>query len=214
MREYTTARTIFGILEFIAWAAVIGGVIFALVGASATTGFSRSSAGLLGALPGMWIAFVGILAVATVQFFRAGVDTAEMTGKMLKIAEQQLKIAKGESVADFSSISTSKAGPKSASGTGTATMTSSVLGPGQDQNGGATHAATPEIEVPSKIAYKSHQIERTGDEIRVGPLTFATLEEARSHIDDKLERAYAQEGGPTVKRLASTPNRRPPNGSV
>lgn len=101
MREYTTARTIFGILEFVAWVAVVGGIIVAIMGASAATGFSGRSAGLMGSIPGFIMAFLGIIAVATVQFYRAGVDTAEMTGKMLQISKEQLQLTKEAQKASF-----------------------------------------------------------------------------------------------------------------
>ena len=94
MRDYKTARTIYGLLEFIAWVAVAGGLIFAVAGASATTGFARSPIGALGAVPGLVLALIGILAVAAVQDFRAGVDTAEMTGKMLALQKEQLQLVK------------------------------------------------------------------------------------------------------------------------
>ena len=50
MRSYETARTIFGILEFVAWTAVVAGLIAAFAGANAASYYSGSSAGLLGEL--------------------------------------------------------------------------------------------------------------------------------------------------------------------
>lgn len=94
MRDYTAARTVFGILEFVAWVAVIGGLIVAVVGATAATGFSGRAAGLMGAIPGLAMSFLGIIAAATVQFYRAGVDSAENSGQMLEIAKEQLQMAR------------------------------------------------------------------------------------------------------------------------
>lgn len=101
MREYSTARTIFGLVEIVAWTAVVAGGIAGFVGATAATGFSGRSAGFMGAIPGFAIAFFGIIAVATVQFYRAGVDTAEMTGRMLQISKEQLQLAKEAQKASF-----------------------------------------------------------------------------------------------------------------
>ena len=55
----------------------------------------------MGSIPGFIMAFLGIIAVATVQFYRAGVDTAEMTGKMLQISKEQLQLTKEAQKASF-----------------------------------------------------------------------------------------------------------------
>ena len=89
MRSYEAARNLFGFLGFIAWIAIIIGVIAALVGGSAASGARGWGAGpngmavIMAAMPGMGLAFVGFLGLAAVQIGRATVDTAEYTQQML-----------------------------------------------------------------------------------------------------------------------------------
>lgn len=92
---------LFGFLEFVAWTAVVLGIGVALFGASAggsIGGRGPAAAGTLaavgGALPGIILSVVGLIGAAMAQFARAGVDTAEMTGKMLEIARKQIDATK------------------------------------------------------------------------------------------------------------------------
>ena len=196
MREYTTARTIFGILEFIAWVAVAGGLLFALVGASAATGFSGSSAGLIGAVPGLLFAFIGIIAVAIVQSSRANVDTAEMTGKMLQISKEQLQIAKDGQKASFAAkpAPAKAAVPKETAATYNRAdfdpVAISQRQAAQRQTAGTTRVAPATAN--QSIEYKGETIVLDGAKASVGGLKFATVDAARNHID-RLERHERRE---------------------
>lgn len=102
MRNYSTARGLLSFIEFVAWTLVVAGVVVALLGmgvgnlGGASIGRSGAEVlgGALGAVPGIVLAIFGLLFAALVQIARANVDTAEMTGKMLTIAEEHLRVAK------------------------------------------------------------------------------------------------------------------------
>lgn len=100
MHEYKTARTIFGFMEFLSWAVVVIGVIaaFALAnaGGSRFGGMMSGGAAFGAAMPGIILAIFGLFGVMYVQTGRATVDTAEMTGKMLKNSNEELKLLKAE----------------------------------------------------------------------------------------------------------------------
>lgn len=92
MRSYDAARGLFSFLAFIAWSAVVVGVIAAFGGAQMRTGLD-GAVGIMGALPGIGIAILGLFQVAVIQAARATVDTAEYTQQMLKIARDQLDVS-------------------------------------------------------------------------------------------------------------------------
>ncbi len=109
MRSYSTARALFSFIEFVAWTVVVAGVILAIVGFGAGNvggaSFGRGGGGalgvILGALPGIFLALFGLIGAAIVQNSRANVDSAEMAGKMLKTAEEQLQFAKQAATVSF-----------------------------------------------------------------------------------------------------------------
>jgi len=94
MRSYEAARTLFSFLAFCAWSVVIIGVLVALIGAGGGSRYGGAGAGLLAMAPGIGIGISGLILVAFVQMGRAGVDTAEYTQQMLKIARDQLEISR------------------------------------------------------------------------------------------------------------------------
>ena len=115
-REYKTARAVYTWLEFVGWATIVLGGLFALVGLSTggTMGLMVDSRDLpfgfriLAALPGVGTAIGGLFAVAYVQTSRSHVDVAEMSREMLEIARRstgqsagaQLPIANESIVSD------------------------------------------------------------------------------------------------------------------
>lgn len=183
MRDYSTARTIFSILEFVAWTAVVIGVIVAVTGAGAAGRYGGGGAGLVAAVPGLILSVVGLIAAATVQFYRAGVDTAQMTGKMLKIAEEQLQVSKA--AADYSGPIGSSKSAGMAAGVGTKSFAStpeqrdavasrSEVAPGVSQDQPATG-----------IDHKGVAISVSQLGVFVGEERFETVEAAKKSVDDK-----------------------------
>lgn len=86
-RSYETARTIFGFMEFCAWATVIGGGILAVAafGNMSSRDFGPPP-GMLMLIGGIALALGGLAGVVFCQVGRANVDTAEMTRDSLQIA--------------------------------------------------------------------------------------------------------------------------------
>ena len=95
MRSYETSRTLFGILEFICWAAIVVGGIMLVVGISALTN-ARYGIGpqAVFAVPGLILPLAGLMGVVLVQTARAAVDTAELTGQILHVSRDQLEVSK------------------------------------------------------------------------------------------------------------------------
>lgn len=98
MRSYEAARTYFSILEVVSKIIIIIGGIVALISLLALGEMSRDwggspLAGLVGIVPGVIVMFAGFLGMVVVQIGRAGVDTAEYTQQMLKIARDQLEVS-------------------------------------------------------------------------------------------------------------------------
>lgn len=187
MREYTTARTIFGILEFVAWVAVVGGIVVAIMGASAATGYSGSSAGLMGAIPGFIMAFLGIIAVATVQFYRAGVDTAEMTGKMLQISKEQLQLTKEAKKASFAAKA-APVKPAAAKPAEPATTPADFDPVKLAERKPSGQDATAKVEAAPNASYR-YQVEHMGETIALergkaswGGQSFDTVDAAKDYV--------------------------------
>lgn len=111
MQSYQAARGLFNFVGSIAWIAVIGGGLIALLGGSAAASAARGNelmAMLLGGVPGAILAFVGFFILVHIQTSRAAVDTAEYTQQMLKVtrdahdtSKQLLKLAQAPKIADY-----------------------------------------------------------------------------------------------------------------
>lgn len=96
MRSYEASRTIFGLVEALAWLGVIAGGFMFTIGMSAIFG-NRGFGGQIGMIlmiPGVIFLVFGFLTIVMVQTARAGVDTAELTGQMLKVARDQLEVSR------------------------------------------------------------------------------------------------------------------------
>ena len=201
-RSYETARTIFGILEFVAWTAVVVGIIAAFAAASATGSSFGRSAGMavfLAAIPGVILSVVGLIAAAMVQNARAGVDSAEMSGHMLKIAEEQLKLSKEAHKASFAqSASFSQAQKSPAKPVASADPASSDV----PQTSSAPKAVAAEATIGNRkeppvfgqaptletITHDGFSIRRTEDAFFIGELRFTELEPAKAFIDENLSK--------------------------
>lgn len=94
MRSYEMARGLFSFLEFTAGLMVVAGVIIAIVGADAVSKYGSDIAMFWAAVPGLTIAFSGLISVAFIQAARAVVDTAEYTQQMLQVSRNQLDVSR------------------------------------------------------------------------------------------------------------------------
>lgn len=98
--RYETFHAVSKVAEFGAWALVIFGAVLALVGfaSGGLLGRTASMFGpveipffvrLIGAVPGVVVAFTGLYFVAMIQYTRATVNAAAMTAELLAIARRQ-----------------------------------------------------------------------------------------------------------------------------
>jgi len=97
MQSYQSARNLFSFLGFCAGALIVLGIVVALMGGSATQSFGRNTGALqflLGAMPGIIMAGVGVVGQCMVQIGRASVDTAEYAQQSLKVSRQHMELSR------------------------------------------------------------------------------------------------------------------------
>ncbi|MBT52778.1 MAG: hypothetical protein CMF72_05170 [Mameliella sp.] len=191
MRSYEAARGLLGFLGFLAWCAIILG-IFIAIGAGSAVSQSRSfgigsgaMAGMMAAMPGLILAFLGFLGLAQVQMGRAGVDTAEYTQQMLKIARDQLEV--------------SKQSLKQTGGTRQSFETLQNNGPvAETAAGGASYekatppvSTAPSVSEPKQeykpgdtITYRTKRIRVVEAGFIFSATVYPTLEDAKAKVDE------------------------------
>lgn len=178
MRSYETARSLFGFLEFIFWSIVAIGVIGAAMGAEgASRGFGGGA--LVGALPGLALALLGLLGVAMIQNARAGVDAAEYSQQMLKVARDQLEISKQAlrgTAPDQPSFSAVEPNHRHS----TTPSTGKTEPPVRRQS---VQASLPDED--GVRTYNGNRIEKRGNHYYVDERPFITLGKAKKYINEK-----------------------------
>lgn len=211
MRDYSTARGLFGFMGFIGWAAIIVGLIVAMIGGAGGSSFGREVgplAAVLAAMPGLMLALSGFLIVAFVEIGRAGIDTAENTQEALAVGREQLQIMKagfaagtGGLVGTASTKTAASFDQKSAAPTYAAT--SDQAEPARQSAGAADklmlgafsadagrqepkmYGMAPALET---IEYRGSKIRRTDEGFFVGMLQFERLEPAKAFLDEQVIR--------------------------
>ncbi|GGD35189.1 hypothetical protein [Sinisalibacter lacisalsi] len=184
MRSYEAARTYFSILEILSWCVIAAGGIVAVVAMAAleemSRGFGGSSiAGLAGIVPGLGLMFSGFIGLVLTQIGRAGVDSAEYSQQMLKIARDQLEVSRqalrGPNAPANSFADAVEAAPGATSGYEGLSA--------RDGETGATKAEIPAIEKAEDTEIRSgHEIEKADDVWRVGDQEFKSLETAKLYV--------------------------------
>jgi hypothetical protein len=176
MRSYQASRNIFGFIEFLSWASlVIGGVciVFAM-NALGSNSFGRIDPGVFAGIPGVILILYGLLGIMIAQTARASVDTAELTGQMLKVARDQLEVSKATlrgGNAPASSFDTLQPAPQAAPSVSYAGLQST-----QDPRDAVPAA-------PEQISYAGKIIEALPNGYRMDGLMFADLVAAQQHAD-------------------------------
>lgn len=183
---YKTGRAVHMLLEWIAWALVVLGVIFALTGFS-TGGLvgmvSRDPpflARLMAMAPGLGMGVVGIFLVAQVQSGRATLHSAEYAREMLLLMKEQ-----SQAPVALASTAPALTAPVRAA------VTSS--GPAPEPAGSRsdptirTPPASPggEARLTGMMSYKRQQVRySTHNSIYVvGDQRFSSMDEAKAYID-------------------------------
>ncbi|MDF2233142.1 hypothetical protein P2H44_11325 [Albimonas sp. CAU 1670] len=199
-RDYTTARTVLGFLEIISWVALLLGALIALAGgSSASRGFGSMSglAGMYAIMPGIALAFLGLLGAAICQAFRAVVDQAQTTDRLLDVAQEQLRLLKAApSFAQAGSIPLEpNAGARHAEATnGKTPAKQPTLG------GGEAHPV-----LQSAIEYRGHTIAPMGNGVLVEKQYFASLPDAKQHVDRLLGTVEHRPGDIEHRRQVTRP---------
>lgn len=202
MKDFKTSETIFGIIEVIAWVAIIVGIILAFKGASAagSTGFGRNSgAQFAAAIPGIFVTFFGIFLVAFTQVFRAVVTVAQTNADLLVVSKEQLRIAKaqydGTGVASASFANSGAAiyaaGPSSEKPNPSSAESSvaSNLSP----NPSHAQATFEGVGSDDVISYGGKTIRRIDEGFAIGELRFKELEPAKEFIDKHFGELASQD---------------------
>lgn len=94
MRSYGTARSIFSLIEFVGWCVVVAGIIAGFFLADSASRYVSDGEKVLLFLMGASSSIAGLFIAGAAQSWRAGVDTAELTQQMLKVARDQLEISR------------------------------------------------------------------------------------------------------------------------
>lgn len=194
MRDYTTARSLFGLLQFIGWSVVVIGAIVALVGLTGAASMRNSIGGLLALTaitPGLSLALAGLLLVAFVEIGRAGIDTAQNTQEILTVAKEQLHFYKvrpassSNRAAIASAAGASAKAPAEAAPAAAAeprpTPANAARAIGYAQTEHKTAAAVEESV--TRHVHRGIEIRQDGTNYLVGDRSFTSAWAAREHID-------------------------------
>lgn len=194
MQNYGTARSTFSLVEFVSWAAVIIGILIALMlaGAAGKSGFMGSARGataFIAAMPGMVLVFLGFLGVLFCQIGRATVDSAEYGQQMLKIARDQLEVSKqalrqsNDMVASFASL---KVAPEASAAAPTASFRRAFAEADNTENQPQKNgrAAIPEAAPDlNTIVHGGQKIVKHEGLFWIEKTAFKSVDLAKAHID-------------------------------
>lgn len=188
MRSYEAARSVFALLEFLAWGLIIIGAIIALLGGFGASEMSRwggQSPGLafvMGIIPGLALALGGFLSLALAQIGRAGVDTAEYSQQMLQLSRDQLEVSR-QSLLQGEEVKNSFGALAAKSETSSASASYADLKPEAD---GSVEEPNPTARSPGALQtvdYRGREIVVLEQGYRYSGMEFATLTSVHSYID-------------------------------
>ena len=192
MRSYSTARGIFSILEVIGWIMVAIGIFAAIALAGTTSRHAPAGAGLIAMLPGLGITVGGFLSVGLVQSWRANVDTAELTQQMLKVARDQLEVSQQalqKSNSTAQSFEAVAATSEKVGGDGYRSARTSDRAEAPDGNQRpALDASEVTRGAGGLLTYNGQSIAKAGGSYLVDGMPFASLEAAKTYINENRPR--------------------------
>ena len=178
MRNYQTARSLFSFLEFLSWAMVVLGVLAALILANSVSRYAPQGAGIMAALPGVAISFLGVVSAAMVQNWRAGVDSAEYGQQMLKLARDQLEISREALQQGRKQVESFATVAEGTNGGAESAKPSFADAPAVDPET-SENAQTRE----GAIEYKGRTISKEEGQFVFSNMAFGSLEQAQGYID-------------------------------
>lgn len=208
MRSYAAARGMFSFLAGVSWVIIVGGLLMALIAASASGGQSafggRPSGAmvLLSTVPGLLAAFIGFLGLVGVQIGRATVDSAEYGQQALDVARKQLEVSR----------QALKQGAVLEQGYATlAAAKETQHAPSAPKTSYATERPDTKEAIPSQpgapkvgetISYRGKAVRVVEDGFTFAGTVYETLDAAKTRIDQD---AYALPPEPTIAASALTP---------
>lgn len=210
MRSYVAAREFLGFLSFVAWCVIILGVVFAFGAGSAvsqTRGFGvggGAMAGMMAALPGLILAFLGFLGLVLVQLGRAGIDTAEYTQQMLKIARDQLDVSqqalRSGVKAESGFTALNSRAPESIADD---PVPHTRRGPEESQvpTDGATKGAHP----ISDFSYRGRRVRVANGKYQYNGMSFSSAEAVKGHLDQQDGYSPKSSNRPYANQLGVNP---------
>lgn len=173
MRSYASARTLYSFLEFLGWSVVLLGLVVGLMLVSSAGRYASDSQKFLLFLMGGGGSLVGLFLVASVQNWRAGVDSAEYGQQMLKIARDQLAVSQ-------QGVKQSVTTPQS--------FASVQTDQGQDaptniKRKAASSKPKPASEPARTIEYGGKEILIENGKYTCNGIPFSSLEKAQGYVD-------------------------------
>lgn len=210
MRSYEAARGLFSFLAVLAWIVIVAGGLVAFFGfllayQAASSGYGLGGddivASVAAALPGVSVVLFGVLQLALAQIGRAGVDTAEYTQQMLKIARDQLEVSRqalqGPNAPSNSFSDAVSEKPEAGSAYENLSVASREAERGGEKEGPAIEDASGVVE-----NYRGQQIAKQGERYQVGEQVFETLDAARKGVDVLLAEAGSEPAAITQTNTA------------
>ncbi|NSY37532.1 hypothetical protein [Leisingera sp. ANG59] len=199
MRSYQAARSLFSLLAFFSWCVIIAGGLIALVGADtlgAPKGYGMGARGLtsfMGTLPGLFVSFLGLLGLASVQNGRATVDSAEYGQQMLQVARDQLEVSKQalEKSSGLDQSFAALAGEKEPEQKPSAYASSAANAEHSNKIAGNSNNTQPASLAPPQnspeeeelYTYKGKTIRLSKGAYKYSGIPFDSLEKAHNYID-------------------------------
>lgn len=189
-RSYEVARKLFSVLSSISWAVIALGGYLVLMGIEVLGGSGFGPSPYIFLVGGTIVSFLGLISIGAVQYWRAGVDTAEYTQQMLQVARDQLEVSNqshrqgqdGPAAAFADALKTSD--PQAQAGTEPASYS--------DPKPPSYEPETKAIAVSETPTFELNQIEqRDGKFIALGQ-EFASFGLAADHLIEKEQALEAE----------------------
>jgi hypothetical protein len=99
MRSYHTSRLLLSIFEWVVWIVIFIGLFLAFYLADQVPDVIRGrstplSTKMTAATPGLILSLIGLICVLLIHHARSVIDTAELTGQILKTSRDQLEVSR------------------------------------------------------------------------------------------------------------------------
>ena len=205
MRSYNTSRMFFGFLELVAWPTLSIGVVAIVYSARNLLGLGiygfdvNRSLQLLIIGPAVVAVLYSLMIIIIAQVGRAGVDTAELTGQMLRVARDQLEVSQqllrqGDTLRmSYAALVEKSSDDRPLADYGAAVASGRRgAGEGPPVANGAASSTSGEtlIHIPvvdGSTRYQGREILHSGSAYLVEGERFATLDSAKGYVDELLK---------------------------